>query len=265
VAFLWMALLALAVALLLSGPAGPAAPAYGATDQPTISFTGDGPAPLACSSQPDVPNVTVKRNTRIVLANFTGADATAEIRDGQSVAVADGAAVSVKLKDGTYTIMMKPACLDTYDVVATVITVVGAEPPSPPPPPPVRTDPSAGPTPTPTASGDRPAPVAQPGSSIAASPDASGSRGTSPTDGSGSTGAPAAGGGVPGSAPAELSGPPEDLGPDVQTAIASRPVSHPDLRGGRLLALIAAICVFGVTSAIIRAIVAQRATGAVGI
>src|SRR5262249_18523133 len=75
VAAAWAALLTLVVALVLSGPAAPSSPAYAESDQPTVSFVGSGPAPLACSSRPDVPNMTIKKNTRIVLANFTGADA----------------------------------------------------------------------------------------------------------------------------------------------------------------------------------------------
>src|SRR5690242_7800884 len=56
----WMVVLAVLVTLVLSGPAGPTAPAYAATDQPTVSFQGSGSAPLACSSRPSVPNMTIK-------------------------------------------------------------------------------------------------------------------------------------------------------------------------------------------------------------
>jgi hypothetical protein len=239
-----MVLLAVLVALVLSGPAGPTAPAYAATDQPTVSFQGSGSAPLACSSRPSVPNMTIKWNTRIVLANFTGADATADLGSGNTVAVADGAAISVKLKEGSHTITMTPSCLTTFDVEPTVITVVRALPePSPSPSPPARTDPvSSGPAGVPPASGS------------------SGSSGSG-SAASGSYDPPYSSNPAEPSDPADPNAKPE---PDVESVLADRPPSAPDGRGGRLLAMIAAICVFGVTSAIIRAIVAQRASGATG-
>jgi hypothetical protein len=241
-----MVLLAVLVTLVLSGPAGPTAPAYAATDQPTVSFSGSGPAPLACSSRPSVPNMTIKRNTRLVLANFTGADATADLGSGDTVPVADGAAISVKLKEGTYSVTMSPSCLTTFDVEPTVITVVRALPePSPSPSPPSGTEPvSSGPPVVPPASAS--SGPSGPGSGAAGSPSSSSSDSVGPSD------------------PSDPSDPNAAPGPDVERVFALPPSSPPDGRGGRLLALIAAICVFGVTSAIIRAIVAQRATGATG-
>jgi hypothetical protein len=239
-----MVLLAVLVTLVLSGPAGPTAPAYAATDQPTVSFVGSGPAPLACSSQPSVPNMTIKRNTRLVLANVTGADATADLGSGNTVPVADGAAISVRLKEGTYSITMSPSCLTTFDVEPTVITVVRALPePSPSPSPPTRTEPVSSGSP--------------------AVPPASASSGVS-GPGSGAAGWPSSSSSGPVEA-ADPSDPNAEPGPDVQRVSAPVPNTPPDGRGVRLLAMIAAICVFGVTSAIIRAIVAQRATGATGI
>jgi hypothetical protein len=232
-----MVLLAVLVTLVLSGPAGPTAPAYAATDQPTVSFVGSGPAPLACSSRPTVPNMTIKRNTRIVLANFTGADATADLGSGDTVAVADGAAISVRLKEGSYTITMVPSCLTVFDVEPTVITVVRALP-EPSPSPPAGTEPvSAGSAQVPPTSGS-------------SSSSGSGSAAFGRNDPS------------PSSQPSDTAEPSAKPEPDVQHTFAVRPNTAPDGRGERLLALIAAICVFGVTSAIIRAIVAQRATGA---
>lgn len=243
-------LLALGLALVLSGPAGPTVPAFAATDQPTVTFLGDGPAPLACSSTPSPANLTVKQTTRVVLANFTGADATATIGDDSTVAVADGEAISVRLKVGSYTITMTPDCLHTYNVVPVMITVVKAETPSPSPAPspPVRTDPAGPPA---TASGPGV------GDTSPSTPASDGSNQTSPEQ------APVAGGPASGAGVPDLADPdPSD--PDIEKARAVRPDSHPDGRGDRLLAVIAAICVFGVTTAIIRAIVAQRATGALG-
>jgi len=239
----WMVLLAVLVTLVLSGPAGPTAPAYAATDQPTVSFVGSGPAPLACSSRPSVPNMTIKRNTRIVLANFTGVDATANLGPGDTVAVADGTAISVKLKEGTYSITMSPSCLTTFDVEPAEITVVRELfDPSPSPAPPVRTEPvSSGPGTVPPASGSSGQSGSGGGSGEAAAGSAAGADSSDSLDPADSTT-----GGLP----------------EVEHTVADRPNTPPDGRGERLLALIAAICVFGVTSAIIRAIVAQRATGA---
>jgi hypothetical protein len=240
----WAGLLALVVALVLSGPAAPASPAYAESDQPTVSFIGSGPAPLACSSRPDVPNMTIKKNTRIVLANFTGADATATLEDSRTIDVADGAAISVKLREGDHTITMAPKCLDTYEVSPTVITVVKALPAAAPP----VSAPAVGPAGT-TASGST-------GTPYLTSPDLSGAP-PARVGGSGVTEDAAGAGTTPDDGAA--------AGPEVREARAARPESAPDVRGARLLGLIAAICVFGVTSAIIRAIVAERATGALSV
>jgi hypothetical protein len=126
-------------------------------------------------------------------------------------------------------------------VEPTVITVVRALPePSPSPSPPARTDPVS------------PEP--------AAVPPASGSSGSG-SAASGSYDPPYSSNPADPSDPADPNGKPE---PDVERVLADPPPAAPDGRGERLLAMIAAICVFGVTSAIIRAIVAQRASGATG-
>jgi hypothetical protein len=232
----------------------PIAPAFAATDEPTVEFLGSGPAPLACSSTPSVPNLTVKENSRVVLANFTGADATATIGDDRRVTVADRKAISVKLKIGSYAITMTPDCLDTYNVGTVVITVVSSEvvpPPSPSPSGP--TDPG-GPSSLVPGSGVGDTSSAAPSASPSPSRSSSGSL-------AGGVGPSAAA--VPGLAAPDPSSA-DSSEPDIRDAVAVPPNSGADRRGDRLLALIAAICVFGVTSAIIRAIVAQRATGALG-
>jgi hypothetical protein len=191
-----------------------------------------------------------------VLANFTGADATATIGPGQTVPVADGAAISVRLKEGSYSVTMTPNCLDTFGVEPSVITVVRALTPTPAPDPPVPSTPSPSSGPSAWAG--------------AGSPDSTDPSGVAPPV---AGGPPAPGAVVPrltapgadGSDPdADGSDPDAVAGPDVQAAMAIRPGDQADARGARLLGLIAAICVFGVTSAIIRAIVAQRVTGALG-
>jgi len=174
-----------------------------------------------------------------VLANFTGAAATANLEDGRTVEVADGAAISVKLREGDHTITMTPKCLQTYDVRPTVVTVVKALPVPEP------SGPASGPTGSSGATG----------TPLLASPP----EGAPLVDSAGAPGRSAD--------PVPSSTAESDTadGPDVRDAFAARPNSAPDARGARLLGLIAAICVFGVTSAIIRAIVAERATGALGI
>jgi hypothetical protein len=244
-------LLTVGLTLVLSGPGGPTAPAFAATDEPTISFIGDGLVPLACSSTPSVPNMTVKQNTRVVLANFIGTDATAAIGEGRTVALADGKAISVKPKAGSYIITMTPDCLDTYDVGATVITVVRSEvAPTPSPSAPAPTDPVGAGSPLQGPGvGDTSMPGSGPASSLA----------SLPTPGT------LAGGGAPSGVGVGDLADPDSSDPDVRKVPAVPPDKPPDGRGNRLLALIAAICVFGVTSAIIRAIVTQRATGALGL
>lgn len=228
----------LIVAGLVVGLAPPYASAVSAAG-PAIRFTGGVLAPVVCSSAPDPSTLTVANNTRVVLANFTGADATVDLGTGTPLAVADGAALSVRFKKGEYRVRMVPDCPGMLEVQPAVVSVVrpkGAGDPG-----------SVAVTPSPVG------PVAS-----FPPPDTPSSARSSPMDSaeenpSGLIAAP--GRATAGPAPVEV-------GPDV---LAAPPVGdRPDGGRARLLAVIATICVFGVTTAIIRAIVAQRTTRSAG-
>jgi len=229
----------LIVAGLVAGLAPPYASAVSAAG-PAIRFTGGVLAPIACSSAPDPSSLTVANNTRVVLANFTGADATVDLGTGTPVAVADGAAVSVKFKKGEYRVRMVPDCPGTLEVRPAVVSVVG-----------------------PKDTGD-PRPVAVPQSPVGpvgsfAPTDTPSAARRSPTDSAEENSAEENPSGLI-AAPGRVTAGPAaaEVGPDV---LAAPPAGdRPDGRRARLLAVIATICVFGVTTAIIRAIVAQRTT-----
>jgi hypothetical protein len=227
------------VAVLVAGVAPVDAAAASTPARSTISFTGGVLAPMACSSTPDPATLTVPNNSRVVLANFTGAAATVDVGTGKAVAVPDGSAVSVKFKKGEHQVRMVPDCPGTLQVEAAVVTVVKPA------------DADAGPDPDLGGAPPGPDPSRSPPalSGVEASPGPA----TGLDASSGPIGVAGAGG--------------SDAGPadDGALVLAVAPAGErPDGRGARLLAVIATICVFGVTTAIIRAIVAQRTTRSSG-
>jgi hypothetical protein len=196
--------------------------------EPTVRFTSGGPTPLACGSHPDVRTLSITQNGRVTLANLIGVDATIDLGGKEPVAVADGTGVSVKLKKGDHVLRMVPRCALT-GTIDTVTITVGKDAPSStvanPSPEAVTGSTSVRPSPERTVAVDRTAlvPVSPP-----------------PNEG---------GGGDQNQ---------DESGPEIYDLLAV-PVERPkDPRGHRLLAVIATICMLGVTTAIIRAIVSQR-------
>jgi hypothetical protein len=231
-----------------------------------VAFLGGDLVPLACSATPDPPSLIVRIGTRVILANFTGADATVDIGAELPVEVAAGTAISVRFGLGEHTVTMAPKCIRTFGLVPVEISVRRAAdlPPTPAPGTSASADPS--PDASPTATGH---PIAPPDSSDSVSADSAPGRSAAvgPRAGHGGRDGSALAGGDTGSEPVPAVGAPGDvdLGLDVEVAASVGPVDRgPDARGRRLLALVATICVFGVTSAIIRAIVAQRTTRGLG-
>ncbi len=268
-----------AVLVLVAGASGAYAGAIlfrVAAELPTITFTASGPAPVLCASHPDIPSLTIRHGARIVLANFTGVDATVDTGRQNALAVEAGKAVSVRLKRGQHTLRMIPKCLVVGEAQAAVVSVLSAsEMPdataTTTPPVAASEEPSVG-----SASTGGPSPLGrEPGAlatSVPAGPSApavhAGSAGSPGSAGSaGSVGSIGSIGSIEASEADTVS---EDV-LDLQEASTAdiydvRPflvVQPSEMEGARLLAVIAAICVLGVTSAIIRAILAQRASGAV--
>jgi hypothetical protein len=253
-------------------------------DEPAIRFNGGVMAPLVCTSTPDTAAVTIAENTRITLANLTGAAASVDSGTAQALTVADGVGVSVRLRAGEYTIRMVPECTVTNAVEAATITVKDSLDPSPVPPatlPPILTDPGIVTLPVPIPSRTRtqteppatavPAPSLStpvtspavprmpPPSSLSAAP--ASTRPESPV--SAGPGGPPASIGTPNIGPPGSIAIPAEPEPVIYDVLMVPVHQQGDPRDARLLAVIAVICVFGVTTAIIRAILSQRARGMV--
>jgi hypothetical protein len=246
-------------------------------DAPEIRFNGSVMAPLVCTSTPDTSAVTIAENTRITLANLTGATASVDSGAAQALIVADGVGLSVRLRAGEYTIRMVPDCTVTNAVEAATITVKASLDPIPVPPatlPPILTDPGIVTLPVPipsrTLTGTKPpattvpdpsrsTPVTSPAvpSSPSVSPAPASTRPESPV--SAGPGGPPASIGTPNTGPPGSIAIPAEPDPVIYDVLMVPVHQTGDPRDARLLAVIAVICVFGVTTAIIRAILSQRA------
>jgi hypothetical protein len=227
---------------------------------PTVTFSGAGPVPLVCASRPDVSGITIGEGSRVTLINQTGTAARVDVGNRHGVFTVDnGAGVALRLSQGQHAVRLVPDCATSADNVDAV-TVDVVEVPDRGRPTPSSPAPWAGPSPAwsgnpgpvsmsgppgrPGVTGppSRPDPAGQPGaiSSLRAAP-------AGPTrvdgvdvlsDGSGS-----------------------DRAQDVYDVL-SFPAIGGDEQAGHLLAVVAFICVLGMTTAIIRAIVTQRPNSA---
>jgi len=243
---------ALAPLALLAG----ARPGFAADEQVTIIFSGTGPQPLVCTSYPEPPSVHIKVGTAVAVENRTGVSAEVDIGTADPVPLADGEGLTLKLKKGTYELRLLLSCLVVQAGAATVNVADGSDLRQPGTNPPVQAlDPTRAPHSTTP-------PTDPPASTTAVIP---------------ATGDPAGGpasGGVPGSGSPTgadrpvVAGAPEavpESGPVLeQKGPYPLPRRDTDDRGEQLLAVVAAICVLGVTAGIIRAILAQQASGAAG-
>jgi hypothetical protein len=267
-------------------PTSPAASAVATSPEPSIVFSGIVTAPLVCTSKPDTPELTITDQTRITLANLTGADASVDTGTEQALSVADGAGVSVRFRPGQYVLRMVPDCTLTSGVDAAVLTVVteAAQPlasaPAKSDPGPASSDPDA---PAPDATDPGPAaagpPSWPPGRENGHSPRPH--PGPDPGPPGGSEHQPGTAEHQPspssttpqsptGSPAAVLPEPTPTPDPADQATTVGQPVIYDivvvpwqepgsDPRDARLLAIIALICVLGVTMASIRAILTHRA------
>lgn len=262
------ALVALAALLQLVGVLligiGPAAVATAAGSapaepaphiEPTVTFT-DGGSP-ACDSIPSVSNLRVAPGVRVTLTNALGVAGSLDAGQEADLVIADGAGASVRLRPGQHAVRLIPHCDLIGRVEPVAVTVIADADPSAPP----QADDPVEP------------PASRPPDGASGGEGDQGTTGSDPyrpsrdpvvPDTSGA--APAAGAGRPGAAPTGSGSP--GVGPDVSGGIGeygpiedyvALPSGH-DSRPSRVLALLAAICVFGVTSAIFRAILSQRTT-----
>ncbi len=242
-------LLAVGVGLVLVATAPLAA---AAAEEPVITFTATGTPPVLCGTVASVSSLRVGTNTRIILDNQTGVPAIIDVGKQKVLDLQPGMGARIKLKPGQHEVSLVPDCAV---ITGTAVVAVSVDPGNTPP----DASPSAGPT----------DPADTPGSPPRPSSDAPGTTG------------PAVGGsGSPGPGPKPGPGPGPDLagtgatnGTDVTGHLDGEVIEvqafslgdSRDPKGVRLLAVIAAICVFGVTVAITRAIVSERTSTTVTI
>ncbi|HCT80558.1 MAG TPA: hypothetical protein DGG94_17120 [Micromonosporaceae bacterium] len=227
--------------LPLAGQAS-ADPAPGAS----VTFTGGGLGLLLCGSKPATSRITVGAESKVRLTNSLGMGAQLNIDGAASATVASGETVEVQFHRGPVGITMVPDCALnlnpkfeqlTVDVTAAP-AAVPAKPATPPKP---STKPSTG-APATGAPGALPALPTDPlfPDELANVP------GGSPAPGSGTL-----------ESPATVVNP--DGSPARKLAGESGPVDKGPIG---LLAIIATVCVVGVSAGAIRAIITQRATRA---
>jgi hypothetical protein len=223
-----------------------------ATEPPTVTFTSSGLVPVACGSSPDVSTLSVVEGTPIVVVNHSGVSGRVEVGGAAVLTLADGEAGTLTLTLGSHNVVLVPQCVLVVSVTALVVTVTKSPQPDPTQP----STPSGSPTeetlpPTsgpefsndPTATADPtigPRPKRMPaGVPVAGEDQVMSAAITSASATSAS--------------PTSASSPPAPSGVVQAEAI---PWTKPeDSKGVRLLAVIAVICVLGVTAAIIRSIV----------
>jgi hypothetical protein len=236
-------------------------------EAPTVTFHGGPLAPALCPAAPDRSNLDIVAGAWVNVVNRTGAKATLEVDGSPSQTIAKDAGLSVMLPSGRHNLRLIPHCPVHGTMLPVVIEVAAVQPGGSPAP-------SASPT---ASSPVGPLPSGGPAGS-GGYPDGRTGGGTVPAGGSGFGGSGVGGSGTGGVGPPVVSGSPgpaaapgSDGGPagsggpgvDSRAGIVVVPYAVPetqDPRGVNLLAVIATICVFGVTVAIIRAILAQRTT-----
>jgi hypothetical protein len=225
--------------------------------QPQVEFNGGGLGLLLCGSRPDRGSVTVKSESRVVFVNNIGQGATLQIDGENGGPIADGQAVEVQFHRGPVSIAMVPDCLlnlggnGSYEPVTVKVSSAqpsaGGSSTGTKSAVKTRSTPKPKPSPTPTATmpNDDTAGVDN-GALFSLDPDAS------------------AGAIDPMADPAQSEDPAVATGssPAGTTMGLSSSDTPTDKGPIGLLAIIATVCVVGVSVGAIRAIVSQRATRA---
>lgn len=243
----------LGAALLVGLPLIPAT-ALAAPAQPQVRFSGGGLGMLLCGSKPDVGSIAVTAQSKVIFVNSLGQGATLQIDGETAGAVNNGEAVEVQFHRGPVSVAMVPECLLNLNGDFAPVTVqVNAARTTPRPS--ARTG-----QPRPSASAGTgvlgktgktksPAPTAVPGTE--ASPDMSLEDPILPLEPDAEGGGPD----DPGSSPATV------VNIDGSPTFQSKSTST-DRGPIGVLAIIATVCVVGVGTGAIRAIISQRASRA---
>lgn len=221
-----------------------AGPAYAG---PEVVFTASGVPGLLCGSKPSTSSITVGANASVSLTNSLGGSAALLIDGANSATVNAGQTVQVQFHRGPVSIAMKQTSCLLGDAKPLTVQVTPAPPAQPTP-----TRPASAPTSTsPRPSTKPPAPAtSQP--EMPALPSLPGDL-FHPAD-------EAAVGTVPPGSDTLKTPPASVLGESgTRDAVADAPIDKGPIG---LLAIIATVCVVGVTAGAIRAIITQRATRA---
>ncbi|NUT33808.1 MAG: hypothetical protein HOV79_12120 [Hamadaea sp.] len=235
------------IGLLLGLPL--AAPALAQEEASTqVEFNGGGLGLLLCGSTPDRASVSIKSESKVVFVNNLGQGATLQIDGENGGPISDGQAVEVQFHRGPVTVAMVPDCLlnlggnGSYEPVTVNVSA---------------SSPSTGNTTgTPRVVKPRTSPKPKPSASATVAPteDPSVENPLFPLDPEASaTPDPAALGTDPGAGVTTPGG-------EQITVVGSIGDTPKDKGPIGLLAIIATVCVVGVTVGAIRAIVSQRAT-----
>jgi hypothetical protein len=232
--------------LLFGGPASAAAP--------RVDFSGGGAGVLACGSRPDTGEVTVTAESTIVFVNKLGQGATLRVNGQDSVRVGDSQSAELRFHRGPVEITMVPDCLLNLNRNFTPVSVNVLSPST-----------GTAPTVSPSQGGGS---STGNGSGSGTSSKANGAGGTAGKRSPDSRGQQSpsgvpispADGGVSSPGAGTVEGP----AASGEQGLAAEPVATAQTSDGSgpngLLALIATVCVVGVSAGAIRAIVAQRAT-----
>lgn len=221
-----------------------AAHAWIEPDSVTVAFVGTSAGQGRCTASPEPAKVSLQPGAELIVVNRTERYGVLQVGERDLELLAVEQSTSVELSVGQHTIRLWPVCARPRADPLTVL--VDAPPPattsSPLPP----TQPPGGAPRPPRSISDRPA----------------GSNAAPPATPPGPT---------PSTASSEVPPPNDPTGSPTETPPSDTPMSGTPLGGeaaagppqgngkaGRLLALIAGICVLGVTSGLIRAIVTQR-------
>jgi len=242
-------------ALIISVPLFSAGAAMaGPEAEPQVEFGGGGLGLLLCGSKPNVPSISVPSQSKVIFINNLGQGAQLQIDGADGGPVGSGEAVEIQFHRGPVSVAMVPECLLNLNGSFEPVTVQVSQP---------RTT-----TSTTTRSTTSPKPSATSGTRTSPSPASS-----HPATATGTAG--------PGQTEPDLNDPlfqidtgteGDNPSPSAATVVknpdgslanpALSPMSQSDRGPIRLLAIIATVCVVGVSAGAIRAIISQRASRA---
>lgn len=223
--------------------AASAASAWTEPDSVTVAFVGTSAGQGRCTARPEPAEVSLRPGAELVVVNRTESYGLLVVGERQVELLAVDESSSVDLREGQHTIRLWPVCIHPSAEPLTVLVEATASPSTSPP----------SQAPGSPAPGGRPEPpnqtISDPSRDSRANPSVAPPGPTASPDLTP----------LPSNAATSPSGTP--LIDDTPVPLGGETAAGPPPSNGkarRLLALIAGICVLGVTSGLIRAIVTQR-------